>query len=573
MNPYFKKWLTPRGAAIFFVAAMLLVFPLYLNNRLFNVVDAKYVFFVLHVCFYGLLALLFTVLQKIVYKRRLAACGANLAVQLPEISVVVFLVFSAVAWLFSPYPNTAFWGLPARYNGLLLVLCCALAYALVKIWFDRRVVTVLLRGLAATSGLVYFLAVANHFGADPLHVFVAIKSQDRHMFISTIGNINFLASYIALSLPFILSGFLAASRKASFVFYTFFALLGFGALIAANSDSGYFALAAYLLVYPMLPGFNAGKLQRYTGLLTMFFACAFMFGVIERSTLGKSHSLRGLSLLLSGVGLSVAGLLLFGGLSGLLWGLLHRGRIKQGVPLHQYARYGVVFLMVAGIVILFAANTGLLALPSPLAKFMVFDDRWGSNRGYVWGRLWYVYLHEFSAGQKLFGTGLDTIGFHINPHYTRYIVALNHSTFDSAHNEYLQYLLGIGAFGLLAYLAVLASHLKGLFKEGESAVQTSLRLAVFCYAVQAVFNISMPVVFPLLFVLLGLSRSLPAPAEFSLAASGELRSGKWKGFYVAVCFIVLELFLLAFADVILQALPAFYQAIQEASLWVPQGGI
>src|SRR5699024_404752 len=58
----------------------------------------------------------------------------------------------------------------------------------------------------------------------------------------------------------------------------------------------------------------------------------------------------------------------------------------------------------------------------PLDSLFQFGPQWGSNRGYVWGRLMYRYFTEFSPLEELFGIGPDMVNDLINPVYTQYIV-------------------------------------------------------------------------------------------------------------------------------------------------------
>ena len=56
--------------------------------------------------------------------------------------------------------------------------------------------------------------------------------------------------------------------------------------------------------------------------------------------------------------------------------------------------------------------------------------------------------------QKIFGYGPDTFGIVTKANNYPEMFDRYYETFDSAHNEYLQYLVTIGPFGLLAYLGI-----------------------------------------------------------------------------------------------------------------------
>ena len=87
---------------------------------------------------------------------------------------------------------------------------------------------------------------------------------------------------------------------------------------------------------------------------------------------------------------------------------------------------------------------------------MVIDDEWGTHRGYIW-RIGLENYKEFPLIHKIFGYGPDTFGIvTVNNNYDEMVSRYN-EIFDSAHNEYLQYFVTIGPFGLISYLVLLVS--------------------------------------------------------------------------------------------------------------------
>ena len=75
--------------------------------------------------------------------------------------------------------------------------------------------------------------------------------------------------------------------------------------------------------------------------------------------------------------------------------------------------------------------------------------------------------------------------------------------FDSAHNEYLQYFVTIGPFGLAAYLVLLVSSvLRMIKKAGDNPYVVATAFAVVCYGAQAFVNINLPIATPVMWTLL-----------------------------------------------------------------------
>ena len=75
--------------------------------------------------------------------------------------------------------------------------------------------------------------------------------------------------------------------------------------------------------------------------------------------------------------------------------------------------------------------------------------------------------------------------------------------FDNAHNEYLQYLVTMGAVGLAAYVSLLVLAVREMIRNAkEKPYVMAIVFAVICYGAQAAVNISVPIVTPVMMTLL-----------------------------------------------------------------------
>lgn len=75
--------------------------------------------------------------------------------------------------------------------------------------------------------------------------------------------------------------------------------------------------------------------------------------------------------------------------------------------------------------------------------------------------------------------------------------------FDSAHNEYLQYFITIGVVGLAAYLSLLFTAIKEMIRaSSKKPLLVAISFSIICYGAQAVVNISVPIVAPIMLTLL-----------------------------------------------------------------------
>ena len=98
--------------------------------------------------------------------------------------------------------------------------------------------------------------------------------------------------------------------------------------------------------------------------------------------------------------------------------------------------------------------------------------------------------------------------------------------FDATHNEYIQFLFTIGPVATIAYiLSLILPSIKAFrtkiadLKDGTILPYLyACAMAVICYATQAVVNLNLPVVTPLLWIFFGLMAAL-------LRNKGDIENG------------------------------------------------
>ena len=131
----------------------------------------------------------------------------------------------------------------------------------------------------------------------------------------------------------------------------------------------------------------------------------------------------------------------------------------------------------------------------------------GSNRVAVW-----LYSLRLAGEQWLFGGGSDTFSLRFNQYLkandlhipTEQDGVILPSYFDNPHSEYLAQLVNHGLPALLLMAVLILAALIWKRREEKSFPVSPWRLAVFCYAVQAMLSFSVPVHSPMFWVVLGL---------------------------------------------------------------------
>lgn len=130
-------------------------------------------------------------------------------------------------------------------------------------------------------------------------------------------------------------------------------------------------------------------------------------------------------------------------------------------------------------------------------------DEFGSHRGQIWKRCWELFREKpwFGGGP---GTAADR--FHIVWHGEYRSTAV-----DNAHNVYLGYLVDLGLFAALGYLAAVLCTLLTWFRRRDlGPFYPALGCALLCFFVQDFFGLGLALTEPMLFVAWGLMESADA---------------------------------------------------------------
>ena len=471
-----------------YLCVMFLLHPLVFSNYYFNITETKLVFFLVASGLY-LLALLFA---RIALPPDYGVARKRVGVHPAAIAMLLLFAVSLVGGLISRYRGEVFFGENNRYQGLLTLFCYAgLIFAL-----SRREINLKWpeRAFLAGACIVSLFGVLHHFGLDPVGFKENLNAGDRGRFLSTIGNADFYGAYMVLAFSVTLGYFLRADRRHARVFAALaLAVVSFGTLVA-GSDSAALGLIAAAALVPLLLFSDAAALRRLPLAWAVFFLCAFVFGLMSAlpSETYLSSFFAAVCRPLLALPLLVASLA--------LWLMLRRVAAER---LSRARRPYVATLAIAlllGIIALVLLNTLLKQVPlGGLERYLRFSESWGTDRGRIWTFVIGVY-DKLPIAQKLFGASSGAL-FHadaVSPIFSD-------AGLDTAHNEYLQYLITNGLLGLVCYLAVLFFAFREGFRRSKSEpFYRGLTLAVAAYAVQATVNIAQPMTTPLLIVLIGI---------------------------------------------------------------------
>ena len=416
-----------------------------------------------------------------------------------------------LACFFAEDRYTALWGLEGRKNGWILYLACTAVYLIVAALGSARLLPMLTGALTVTGSVITVLCWMNDFLFDPLDAYYVFLPENGELFLGTIGNINFYGALLCLCLPLAAESYLRRGRMLDGRYFV--SLLLFSGLIVAGSDAAWLGCAAAFAGILCRKKTTTHTLGRFLLLLAGLGGCCILTWLLTHILPVRSE-LRTVSALLC-TPVPAVGLMLACGAAA--WWLLHRTE-QRAYPVTRGLTAAALVLAGAAV----AAANLLPSCPAVLEP-LHFTERWAANRGYAWQRLWVVYTEDTTWLQKLIGLGGDAVNARLNPDLpsTLYMQLLNGDAFDSAHNELLQHLVCGGLLGLLCWCGFLATALWRGFRR-----HPAVGAALLGYLVQSLFSISMPGVFPLVFVLAALTDKRSAGpdsgTQMRLCAAGGL---------------------------------------------------
>lgn len=516
------------------VMAMFTIFPLIYNDFYFDILQTKY-YTVLTLSIIMILALIvicgfaggfknfFDNLNKkgfvVWFKEEFSIW---------DICIMVFWLMSALSTAFAGrFIMESITGDKGRYSGLLLISIYVILYFTVSRMFSFGKVyfTVFL----AVSIPVCLFGYTDYFNMDILGFKEKISPEQWPIFTSTIGNINtytaVLAFYIAIAgTLFITTPFKSDNGRGEsigkIVFYYVIMLMNFIALAMGTSDNGYLTLAAFFGLVPFVAFRTMEGVRRFILTILTYLLGIKIIQLINISYAGKVLGISGLydfisdfkylNLIIAVLALTVI----------IMYVLEYRKKEKRrdNEALLRSLRY----IWLAILVIVFAAivfmgmkiNSDVTAAKEKygaLADYFVFNDSWGTFRGYIWRAAVEEYM-KFPLLHKIFGSGPDTFGLYIGLLRNEEMTSVTGQFFDATHNEYIQFLFTLGPIATIAYiLALILPSVEALrtrlFYLRDNAMLPYLyacAIAVICYATQAVVNLNLPVVTPFLWIFLSI---------------------------------------------------------------------
>ena len=504
----------PKKATNCYLYAVLCLLPLVFVNYYADIAYVKYYFYI------GCSIIFFAVLLSygivFFYKNRedfLKHKEWNAAkivrnfwkhMTITEKLMLGYLLIAAISTFQSDYFYESFWGNEGRLTGLFLTLIYGISFLLIGRFGSLK--TRLMDAFLFAGNLVCLFGITDYFQMDLLGFKENMWQEQLLMFTSTIGNINIYTVVVAMFAAVAMILFIAERKTGKKVYYYITLIIVLFALITGQSDNAYVSLLALFGLSPLylfryrwgIKGYSISVATLLSVILCVDFCSKNIpNAIVLGGIMGIIGSLEFFPLIVAAAWVIAAVI---------IW----MDRNHKEAEASVWWRRGwiglIVLVCIAVVYVLYDCNVaGNAEKYGPIQSYVLLNDRWGTNRGYIW-RVALECYGDYPWYRKLVGFGPDTFGIITYHKYRPEMQQLFGEIYDSTHNEYIQYLVTVGAAGLLLYLSMIAASVKRIWKkQKDNPLAMAVMFALICYWMQAVVNINIPISAALMWTLWGLS--------------------------------------------------------------------
>ncbi len=511
-SPLPKKLLKEIMAV--YVFFMFAIYPLYYEDKYYNMGDAKWHFFK-WVTLVGIILLLsvFVWYQIWLYKKEKLQWYWNFKESsIIDRFVLAYLIACLLSYLFSPYKESILYGYDGWYMGLIAQVAFVLLYYFTSRFWRWDEICLLI--YLAVSAIVFLLCILHRFMVDPLQMYVGLEEGYIINFVSTLGQATWFSSYMVIIFPIGLFAYWYYDKIQIRVAAGIYVALSCMTMITQNSDSAfaaYFAVMVGLFCY----SFRENRLMKrfFEVTIIMFGSWKFigiMQKIFEDKAVKLSSTMMGMSKGKMTWGLIAAAVVLY-----VLFFLLDKNG-KIDVAKLKPVRTVVLSLIGAGvlaIVVYVTLNTKGVFAGTALESdhnYLIFDTNWGNNRGSSWIITVQTFF-ECDFMRKLFGAGPDGFFNLVYKYHSPELIEKwgENTILTCAHNEWMTAITNTGLVGGIAYIGIFISAIVRFTKKWfEIPELVAPVLCILGYMLHNFFCYQQIICTPVIFMIIGIGECL-----------------------------------------------------------------
>ncbi|MEE1304895.1 MAG: O-antigen ligase family protein [Agathobacter sp.] len=320
--------------------------------------------------------------------------------------------------------------------------------------------------LIASTGIVSLLQILNRWGIDPLGYWSQVSETDQPWYISTLGQINYNAAFVCLTLSIVICMFILCREKRKKIIFGTVMVIGFAGGICCCADGFYVGmLVAFLIVFAyacIKPKFWK---EAWSLCLCWWIANA-MISILYNFLPGNNTGIWGVSekiLDIKVIALETVLLIAF-------YLVVRFGNefLEKNALWIKRIYAGIISLMCLVPAVLFIVATWQNFPENHPLHWFVFNEQWGTNRGSIWIKAVKLF-EESDIIHKLFGYGHNMVALSLSE-----VLGINKGgiVIADVHNTYLNMLITSGIIGLILFLIAMIYLLKNgirLIKENKES--------------------------------------------------------------------------------------------------------
>lgn len=487
-------------------------FPLFLRDGYLDIMEAKTAFFLVTTMVYisGVAVIFF--IKKIQTGENIFLSENNIG--FINICNVILFIIVLLGVLSNRLSTEVLWDSKGKlFGAVFLILCLVGSFCIARTFRMNQGV---LWGAMIGSIFTSIFVICSRFNIDILHLYEVIVKSQRNVFLGTLGQINVVSSFFCICIPFWMGCYMYSRERTSRILFGIALVLALVAGFCSNSDSIFLGVAGTYLFYMWFSFTDFESASAYfqcAGFLFLSIVSVELFTYLAEMGAHftvKWDALQSQFLSHSVLWFAMAVVLILCSV------LVKRAEGRISLVKVRKPFFGTLAVVVILGIWIITVNHGRFSGIAAIQNYMVFDDSWGSNRGYVWKRTLRL-LGQLPLRNKLIGCGMGMFPSFFDVYHADSMKQLGYYFVD-AHNECLQFFVTTGLLGCISYFGmIIAEMIRNLsfIKKGKSNNELSVIVPaiLFVWLLQGLVNSPTVFITPYLFLFLGIGQSIMTKEE------------------------------------------------------------
>lgn len=434
--------------------------------------------------------------------------GRSLHFQKHDYFMLLYLTAVVLSSMFADDKTGTVDGFYGWYMGLKSQISFVFIYYFVsRYWKPNRWIPAI---AGILSSVIFILVILSRFWICPDILLTDLNEDTLYIFTGTIGNVDWVACYMAVILPFSAAIYQESketlSRTVSGATYA----IGTLAALLLGADSAILVLLLTIFLTAYRTEADA-RLYRFMEIVEITVG-AFLGMCLLMHCFPNYMEIDALSMALRSYAVEV---LIFFVLFGILYGYLKK-HAEAERRIVNFVHQWLLKMALAGILgyLAYSLLNTFGLLPENLQttnSYFVFNDAWGTLRGLLWRLALTGYLCMGLTNPMKFvvGGGPDQLWDMIQRYASDALTESGKTRQEqNAHNELVNTLCNYGILGLVGYLGMIVSLLRFYKKkENKTLLQDACYVTLIVYFVHSLISFQQVVTTPMQFALLGILAS------------------------------------------------------------------